>query len=30
VYEFDYSAIKRGRELGQNILLQSGDVVVVP
>jgi polysaccharide export outer membrane protein len=30
VYEFDYSAIKRGRELDQNILLQSGDVVVVP
>lgn len=29
-YRFDYKDIKRGRDLEQNILLQSGDVVVVP
>lgn len=29
-YLFEYSAIKKGRNLSQNILLQSGDVVVVP
>jgi polysaccharide export outer membrane protein len=27
---FDYSAVERGESLGQNILLQPGDVVVVP
>ena len=30
VYPFDYSAVKRGRGLHQNRLLQSGDVVMVP
>ncbi|MCP1675811.1 polysaccharide export outer membrane protein [Natronocella acetinitrilica] len=30
VYPFDYSAVKRGRGLDQNVLLQSGDVVLVP
>ncbi len=29
-YEFDFRDIERGRSLEQNILLQSGDVVVVP
>jgi len=29
-YSFDYRDIKRGRDLEQNIILQSGDVVVVP
>jgi len=27
---FDYDAVERGESLGQNILLQPGDVVVVP
>ena len=27
---FDYNAVERGESLGQNILLQPGDVVVVP
>jgi len=27
---FDYTDVSKGRSLGQNILLQSGDVVVVP
>ncbi len=27
---FDYSEIEQGENLGQNIILQSGDVVVVP
>ncbi len=30
VYGFDFRDIKRGRGLKQNIILQSGDVVVVP
>lgn len=30
VFGFDYSEVRAGRDLGQNILLQSGDVVVVP
>ena len=30
VYPFAYDDIKRGRNLGQNIQLESGDVVVVP
>ena len=30
VFPFDYSAIKRGNKLGQNIVLQTGDVVMVP
>jgi polysaccharide export outer membrane protein len=30
VYRFDYSDVKRGRALDQNILLKSGDVVIVP
>ena len=29
-YSFDFRDIKRGRQLEQNIILQSGDVVVVP
>lgn len=29
-FPFDYSDVKRGKRLEQNILLQSGDVVVVP
>jgi len=29
-YRFDFRDIKRGRQLDQNIILQSGDVVVVP
>lgn len=29
-YRFDFRDIKRGRKLEQNIILQSGDVVVVP
>jgi len=29
-YGFDYRDIQRGRDLKQNIILQSGDVVVVP
>ncbi len=29
-YGFDFRDIKRGRKLEQNIILQSGDVVVVP
>lgn len=29
-YSFDYRDIQRGRNLKQNIILQSGDVVVVP
>jgi len=29
-YGFDYRDIQRGRDLDQNIILQSGDVVVVP
>ena len=29
-YGFDYRDIQRGRDLSQNIILQSGDVVVVP
>lgn len=30
VIPFDYSAVKRGRQLEQNIKLRSGDVIVVP
>ena len=30
VFKFDYGDIKSGRNLKQNIILQSGDVVVVP
>jgi polysaccharide export outer membrane protein len=30
VYRFRYDDVRRGRELSQNILLQSGDTVVVP
>ena len=30
VYEFRYDDVARGRRLEQNILLQSGDIVVVP
>jgi polysaccharide export outer membrane protein len=29
-YRFDFRDIKRGKDLKQNIILQSGDVVVVP
>ena len=29
-YDFDFRDIQRGRDLAQNIILQSGDVVVVP
>ncbi|MCB1703083.1 MAG: SLBB domain-containing protein, partial [Halioglobus sp.] len=27
---FDYSGVKSGEDLGTNIVLQSGDVVIVP
>lgn len=30
VFLFDYSDIKKGRKLEQNITLQSGDVIIVP
>ena len=30
IFPFDYGSIKRGQNLRQNIVLQSGDVVVVP
>lgn len=30
VYSFDFRAVSRGEQLGQNIRLQGGDVVVVP
>jgi polysaccharide export outer membrane protein len=30
VFKFDYSDVKKGKNLQQNITLQSGDVVVVP
>ncbi len=30
VYRFSFTDIERGRSLEQNIILQSGDVVVVP
>jgi len=30
VLRFEYAAVKKGRDLGQNIVLESGDVVVVP
>lgn len=30
VFKFDYGDIQRGKNLSQNIILQSGDVVVVP
>lgn len=30
VYRFNFRDIKRGRSLDQNLVLQSGDVVVVP
>ncbi len=30
VFRFDFSDVKRGRDLDQNIVLHSGDVVVVP
>jgi polysaccharide export outer membrane protein len=30
VLKFDYSDVKKGRDLQQNIVLKSGDVVVVP
>jgi polysaccharide biosynthesis/export protein len=30
VFEFEYSDVRRGRKLEQNIVLQGGDVVVVP
>ncbi|WP_236994697.1 polysaccharide biosynthesis/export family protein [Granulosicoccus antarcticus] len=29
-YQFDFRSISRGRDLDQNIILQSGDVVLVP
>ncbi len=29
-FPFDYSSVKKGKNLDENILLQSGDVVVVP
>jgi len=29
-FDFNYSLVRRGKQLGQNILLQSGDVVMVP
>jgi len=30
VFQFEYSSVEEGENLSQNILLQSGDVVVVP
>ena len=30
IFDFDYSAVSRGRQLNQNILLKRGDIVVVP
>ena len=30
VYDFNYNDVEKGRDRGQNIILQSGDVVVVP
>jgi len=30
VFPFDFKAVSRGEKLEQNILLQGGDVVVVP
>ena len=30
VYPFDYDEVKKGENLTQNIILKSGDVVVVP
>ena len=30
VFGFEYSSVERGQELAQNILLKSGDVIVVP
>jgi polysaccharide export outer membrane protein len=27
---FDFTAVSKGRDLQQNVMLQSGDVVVVP
>jgi polysaccharide export outer membrane protein len=30
VFRFDYGEVKKGKNLEQNLLLQSGDVVVVP
>lgn len=29
-FPFDYSAVKKGKHLNQNIILRSGDVVIVP
>ena len=29
-YEFNYSDVKNGRSLDSNIILESGDVIVVP
>ena len=29
-YKFDFRSVSRGRNLDQNIILQSGDVVLVP
>jgi polysaccharide export outer membrane protein len=29
-FQFDYSDVKNGEKLGRNIILQSGDVVIVP
>ena len=30
VHKFNYSEVKRGQNLNQNIILQSGDIIVVP
>lgn len=30
IYLFEYSAVEEGKNLSQNILLQSGDIIVVP
>ena len=29
-YQFDYNEVKKGKNLGQNIVIERGDVVVVP
>lgn len=30
VYDFNYADVEKGRDRGQNIILESGDVIVVP
>jgi polysaccharide export outer membrane protein len=30
IYDFDYDEVSKGRNLEQNVMLQRGDVIVVP